>query len=44
LASFAQDDGSETPAVLSVPDGFKVVDTRFGPTFRCESCEVEVAP
>jgi hypothetical protein len=44
MASLAQDDGSETPAVQSVADGFKVVGTKFGPAFHCESCGVEVAP
>ena len=44
LASIAQDDGSETVSVQSVPDGFKVVGTRFVPTFHCRSCDVEVNP
>jgi hypothetical protein len=44
LASVAQDDGSETVSVQSVPDGFKVVGTRSVPTFHCGSCDVEVDP
>ena len=43
-AGLAQGDGGETPAVQSVPDGFKVIGTRFGPKFHCGSCDVEVDP
>lgn len=44
MASLCQDDGSETPTVQRVPDGFKVVDHQYGPDFHCEACGVAVQP
>lgn len=44
MASLCQSDGDDLPAVQTIPDGFKVVDTRFGPVFYCGDCNVEVAP
>jgi hypothetical protein len=43
-ASLSQDDGADTPTVLSVPDGFKVISTQYGPGFHCSSCNIAVAP
>jgi hypothetical protein len=37
-------EGDAMIIVQAIPDGFKVVDTRFGPTFHCGDCDVEVAP
>jgi hypothetical protein len=44
MASLAQGNDDDEPSVQSVPDGFKAVDTRFGPAFYCENCDVEVDP
>ena len=38
MASVALPVGKKTPAVESVPDGFRVVRTRNGPDFHCEAC------
>jgi hypothetical protein len=43
-ASLRQDEGADTPAVQRAPDGFKVVDTQYGPNFHCEACNVAVNP
>ena len=42
-ASLSQDSG-DMPTVLSVPDGFKIVATRYGPNFQCTTCNVAVVP
>jgi hypothetical protein len=42
MASLFQDDGAHTPTVQSVPDGFKVVQTEYGPDFHCGACEIAV--
>jgi hypothetical protein len=44
MASLCQDEGADTPTVQRAPDGFKVVDTRYGPNFRCDACDVAVDP
>ena len=44
MASLCQDEGSETPTVQRVPDGFKVVADHYGPDFHCEACNVVVRP
>jgi hypothetical protein len=36
--------GNQMPTVLFVPDGFKVVQTEYGPDFHCMSCNVPAAP
>lgn len=38
--SLSQGDGDQTPTVLSIPDGFKVVQTEYGPDFHCDTCKV----
>jgi hypothetical protein len=43
-ASLTQGVYDETPRVNSLPDGFKVVDAQYGPSFDCEDCGVEVDP
>jgi hypothetical protein len=44
MAGLYQDDGAETPAVQTVPNGFKVMHTEYGPNFHCETCDVAVQP
>jgi hypothetical protein len=43
-AGLSQGEADETPSVQSMPDGFEVVDTEYGPTFYCGDCDVEVDP
>lgn len=43
MARLAQQD-DDVPVVQAIADGFKVVDTSFGPAFHCKECDVEVAP
>jgi hypothetical protein len=35
---------AEIPTVINIDDGFKAFQTRYGPTFRCAACDVEVDP
>ena len=42
-ASLSQDDDA-TPTIQLVPDGFKIVGTKYGPNFHCEMCDVAVEP
>ena len=42
-ASLSQDN-DDAPTVQSVPDGFKVVATQYGPDFQCTTCDVAVVP
>jgi len=44
MASLLQAEGDQTPTVLAVPDGFKVVQTEYGPDFHCQICNVAVDP
>jgi hypothetical protein len=44
VASLSQDDGEHTPTIQHAPDGFKVVNTKLGPDFHCEACDVAVEP
>ncbi|MDO8981472.1 MAG: hypothetical protein Q7V17_19820 [Afipia sp.] len=44
MASLSQGESDEMPTVQSVPDGFKVVQTEYGPDFRCEGCDVAAEP
>ena len=44
IASLSQGDDADTPTVLSVPDGFKVISTEYGPDFHCGTCNIAVAP
>jgi hypothetical protein len=39
-----QGERDETPTVNSLPSGFKLLHTQFGPNFHCEDCGVEVDP
>ena len=42
MATVGQPQGKKTPAAEFVPDGFKVVRTRNGPDFHCETCRIAV--
>ncbi len=44
MASLSQGDGDQAPTVLTVPDGFKVIQTEYGPDFHCGTCNIAVAP
>ena len=44
MVGLLQRQGDSIPFVLSLSDGFKVVDSQYGPTFYCDSCDVEVLP
>jgi hypothetical protein len=33
-----------TPTVESIPNGFKAVQTEYGPDFRCGACDIAVDP
>jgi hypothetical protein len=44
VVSLLQHQGSETPTVQSISDGFKVVASPYGPSFHCETCNVAVVP
>jgi hypothetical protein len=44
MAGLSQGDLDDLPSVQSVPDGFRVVTTRFGPNFNCGNCDVKVDP
>ena len=44
MASLSQGEDHQTPTALSVPDGFKIVQTEYGPNFQCETCNVAVLP
>jgi hypothetical protein len=35
---------SDMPTVLSITDGFKAVQTEYGPDFRCGTCDIAVDP
>ncbi len=44
LASLSLTKDDRTPTVLTVPHGFKVIQTEFGPDFDCASCNVRAEP
>jgi hypothetical protein len=44
IVSLSQDDGDQTPMVLSVSDGFRVFQTEYGPDFHCGFCNVRALP
>ena len=44
MASLSQGEDADIPAVQSVPDGFKVVATLYGPDFHCTTCNIPVVP
>jgi hypothetical protein len=44
MASLSQGEFDDIPTVQSVPEGFKAVQTGYGPDFRCATCNVAVDP
>jgi hypothetical protein len=44
VVSLSQPKEAEVPIVKGVPDGFKVVQTEYGPDFRCGTCDIPAAP
>jgi hypothetical protein len=42
IAALYQGKGDNTPAVRGVSDGFRVVQTDYGPDFHCGACDVPV--
>jgi hypothetical protein len=44
MASLSQASGDDMPTVQSVPEGFKAVNTEYGPHFRCGACDIPAAP
>jgi hypothetical protein len=44
IASLSQGERDNTPTVESIPNGFKVVQTEYGPDFRCGACDIAVDP
>ena len=44
VVSLSQGGGADIPTVHSVPDGFKVVSTQYGPDFHCRTCDIPVVP
>ena len=44
MAILSQRDDADIPTVQSVPQGFKVVATSYGPNFHCGACKVAVLP
>jgi hypothetical protein len=44
IASLSQFKDASMPSVDSVRDGFKAVQTEYGPDFRCGTCNVRVLP
>jgi hypothetical protein len=44
VASLSQSNDAEMPTVHGVPDGFKAVQTEYGPNFHCGACDIPAAP
>jgi hypothetical protein len=44
MASLSQVESDQSPTVLTVPVGFKVAQTEYGPDFHCGTCNVAAAP
>jgi hypothetical protein len=42
LASLSQLPDAEMPIVDCIPDGFKAIQTEYGPNFHCGACDVPV--
>jgi hypothetical protein len=43
-ASLSHFQGADMPVVDNVSDGFKAVQTEYGPNFHCGECDVPVRP
>jgi hypothetical protein len=44
MASLSQFKDANMPTVVSVPDGFKAVQTEYGPDFHRGTCNVPAVP
>jgi hypothetical protein len=44
MVSLSHPKGDPVPTVQNVSDGFKVVQTEYGPDFRCAGCDIAVDP
>jgi hypothetical protein len=44
MVSLMLPERAEIPTVNGIADGFKVAQTQYGPTFRCDRCDAEVDP
>lgn len=44
MASLSHPEGADVPNVEGVPDGFKAVQTDYGPNFYCGDCDIPAAP
>jgi len=44
LTVLSQSHEAETPTVVCITDGFKAVQTEFGPYFHCRACDIPVDP
>lgn len=43
-AALSQEDDDHTPVADRIPDGFEVIQTRYGIDFICTSCRIRVEP
>ena len=44
MTSLSQAEGDRIATVLTMPVGFTIVQTEFGPDFRCATCGTAVDP
>ena len=44
VVSLSHPKDAEVPNVKAVPDGFKIVQTEYGPEFHCGTCNIPAAP
>jgi hypothetical protein len=44
MASLSQPEHAKMPTVEGVPDGFKAVQTEYGPNFHCGACNIPALP
>ena len=44
LVSLSQPDDSTVPKVEHIPEGFKAIQTEYGPDFLCGICNVPALP
>jgi hypothetical protein len=44
LVSLSQSADAEMPIVDRVSDGFKAIQTDYGPNFHCGACDIPVDP
>ena len=44
VADMSLDDTGDTIIVDAISDGFRSIDTEYGPIFVCDTCDVEINP